>query len=125
LVERFGLRGVFSVGAAVYVAASVAWAAFPDPVAVTVVRIAIGVGFALTYVSLVQMTARLVPERLGNTGQALLQICTWGLAPMIGGAVGGLVYEHVGPPQLFMGSAVGIVLGIAVVWVAAAGHDRG
>jgi MFS transporter, PPP family, 3-phenylpropionic acid transporter len=122
LVERFGLRRVFTAGAGVYAAASVAWAVLSDPLAVTVVRIGIGVGFGLTYVTLVLMTARLVPERLRNTGQALLQICTWGLAPMIGGAVGGFVYEHVGPSQLFVGSAVGIALGIAVVW-AAVGPD--
>ena len=124
LVERFGLRGMFAAGAGVYAAASLAWAAFPDPVAVTAVRIAIGVGFALTYVSMVQMTAHLVPQRLRNTGQALLQICTFGLAPMIGGAVGGFVYEHVGPPQLFLGSAAGIAVGIAMVWVSAGRRDR-
>jgi PPP family 3-phenylpropionic acid transporter len=124
LVERFGLRGMFAAGAGVYAAASLAWAAFPDPVAVTAVRIAIGVGFALTYVSMVQMTAHLVPQQLRNTGQALLQICTFGLAPMIGGAVGGFVYEHVGPPQLFLGSAGGIAVGIAMVWVSAGRRDR-
>ncbi len=124
LVERLGLRGMFAAGAGVYAAASLAWAAFPDPVAVTVVRIAIGVGFALTYVSLVQMTAHLVPERLRNTGQTLLQISTWGLGPMIGDAVGGLVYEHLGPPTLFLGSAAGIVAGIVMVWVSAGTRDR-
>jgi PPP family 3-phenylpropionic acid transporter len=124
LVERFGLRRVFTAGAGVYAAASVAWAVLSDPIAVTAVRIGIGVGFGLTYVSLVLMTAGLVPERLRNTGQALLQICTWGLAPMIGGAVGGFVYEHVGPSQLFTGSAVGIVLGIVVVWVAVGPEAR-
>lgn len=124
LVERFGLRRVFTAGAGVYVAASVAWAMLSDPVAITLVRIGIGVGFGLTYVSLVLMTARLVPERLRNTGQALLQICTWGLAPMIGGALGGFVYEHVGPSQLFVGSAVGIVLGIVVVWAAVGAEAR-
>jgi hypothetical protein len=51
LVERFGLRGMFTAGAGVYAAASLGWAAFPDPVAVTAVRIAIGVGFALTSVT--------------------------------------------------------------------------
>jgi PPP family 3-phenylpropionic acid transporter len=124
LVDRFGLRGMFTAGAGVYAAASLAWAAFPDPVAVTAVRIAIGVGFALTYVSMVQMTAHLVPAGLRNTGQALLQICNFGLAPMIGGAIGGFVFEHVGPPQLFLGSAGGIAVGTAMVWVSAGRRDR-
>jgi PPP family 3-phenylpropionic acid transporter len=122
LVKRFGLLRVFTAGAGVYAAASAAWAILSEPVAVTLVRIGIGVGFGLTYVSLVLMTARLVPQRLRNTGQALLQICTWGLAPMIGGAVGGFVYEHVGPPQLFVGSAAGILLGVVVVWAAVRGE---
>ena len=124
LVDRFGLRGMFTAGAGVYAAASLAWAAFPDPVAVTAVRIAIGVGFALTYVSMVQMTAHLVPAGLRNTGQALLQICNFGLAPMIGGAIGGFVFEHVGPPQLFLGSAGGIAVGTAMVWMSAGRRDR-
>jgi PPP family 3-phenylpropionic acid transporter len=124
LTERFGLRTVFTAGAGVYAAASLAWAVLPGPLAVTVVRIAIGAGFALTYVSMVQMTARLVPERLRNTGQALLQICTWGLAPMLGDAVGGVVFEHLGPPQLFVCSAVGVMVGIAVVRSATAEPRR-
>ncbi|HEX9124313.1 MAG TPA: MFS transporter [Actinomycetota bacterium] len=123
LVERFGLRAVFAAGAGVYVAASVAWAVVSDPVAVTVVRIAIGVGFGLVYVALVVMTGRLVPERVRNSGQALLSICSFGLAPVIGGAVGGFVYEHIGPAQLFAASAIGIAAGTVVVYAAARGID--
>jgi PPP family 3-phenylpropionic acid transporter len=123
LVDRFGLRPVFAVGASVYVAASIAWTILPGPLAVTLVRIGIGMGFGLVYVTLVLMTARLVPERLRNTGQALLSICSFGLAPVIGGAVGGVVYQHVGPPQLFAGSAVGIAAGTVVVYLAAVRVD--
>lgn len=118
LMDRFGPRVVFVAGAGVYVVASLAWAALTAPLAVTVVKIAIGVGFGLTYVTFVVMTGRLVPERLRNTGQTLMQMCTQGLAPVVGSLAGGIVYQHVGPTQLFLGSALGIVSGIAVVWVA-------
>jgi PPP family 3-phenylpropionic acid transporter len=118
LMDRFGPRIVFVSGAGVYVAASLAWAVMDAPLAVTVVRIAIGVGFGLTYVALVVMTGRLVPQRLRNTGQSLLQMCMQGLAPVVGGLMGGIVYQHLGPTQLFVGSAVGIVVGISVVWIA-------
>jgi predicted MFS family arabinose efflux permease len=43
---------------------------------------------------------------------------------MIGGAIGGFVFEHVGPPQLFLGSAGGIAVGTAMVWVSAGRRDR-
>jgi MFS transporter, PPP family, 3-phenylpropionic acid transporter len=124
LIARFGVRRVFASGAAVYVAASIAWALVSDALAVTAVRIAIGVGFGLIYVTLVLATGRLVPDRARNSGQVLLTMCTFGLAPVIGGALGGFVYEHVGPVQLFSVSAAGIVVGAIAVWRAAASADR-
>jgi PPP family 3-phenylpropionic acid transporter len=118
LMNRFGTRALFVAGGAVYVLASLAWSAVTAPGAVTAVRIAVGVGFALTYVSIVVMTGTLVPERLRNTGQTLAQMCTAGLAPIVGSVVGGWVFQHVGPPQLFLGSAVGLAAAIAIVWAA-------
>jgi PPP family 3-phenylpropionic acid transporter len=125
LAARFGLRTVFAAGSVVYIGASVAWALVDEPVAVTLIRIAIGMGFGLVYIALVVMTGRIVPARVRNSGQALLSICSFGLAPVVGGAVGGFVYEHVGPAQLFAGSAAGIALGAAAVWaVTATVEDR-
>jgi PPP family 3-phenylpropionic acid transporter len=116
LLARFGARTVFVAGGCVYVAASVAWAILDAPLAVTAVRIALGIGFGLTYVTLVVITGTLVPERLRNTGQTLLQVCSQGLAPIVGSFAGGFVYEHVGPSQMFLGSAAGIAAGVAIVW---------
>jgi PPP family 3-phenylpropionic acid transporter len=118
LQERFGIRAVFVAGGSVYVVASLAWAGLSAPVAVTAVRIAIGIGFGLTYVTLVVMTGTLVPERLRNTGQTLLQVASWGFAPIVGSLTGGYVYQHIGPTQLFLGSAAGIVGGTGIVWAA-------
>jgi PPP family 3-phenylpropionic acid transporter len=124
-MDRFGTRAVFAAGGAIYVAASLAWAVFTAPAAVTGVRIAVGAGFALTYVSIVVMTGTLVPERFRNTGQTLAQMCTAGLAPVIGSVMGGWVYQHIGPPELFVGSAVGLAIAIAIVWAATSNlHHR-
>jgi PPP family 3-phenylpropionic acid transporter len=124
LIQRFGVRALFVAGGAVYVAASLAWAVVTAPGAVTAVRIMVGIGFALTYVSIVVMTGTLVPERLRNTGQTLAQMCTAGLAPVIGSVIGGWIYQHVGPPELFVGSAVGLTLAVAIVWMATTGLTR-
>jgi PPP family 3-phenylpropionic acid transporter len=118
LMDRFGMRAVFVAGAGVYAAAALGWALVMAPVGVTAIRIAIGIGFGLTYVTLVVMTGTLVPQPLRNTGQTLLQMSLWGLAPILGSLAGGLVYQHVGPTQLFLGSAVGIAVGTAIVWAA-------
>ena len=67
------------------------------------------------------MTGTFVPERLRNTGQTLLGVCTFGLAPIVGSLFGGIVYQHVGPTQLFLGSAAGIAVGTVIVWLATSG----
>ncbi|HTG46188.1 MAG TPA: MFS transporter [Actinomycetota bacterium] len=121
LMRRFGMRGVFAAGGAVYVLASIGWALVSSPVGVTAIRIAIGIGFGLTYVTLVVMTGTFVPERLRNTGQTLLTVCSFGLSPIFGSLIGGFVYQHAGPTRLFLGSAVGIVVAIAIVWTATRG----
>jgi MFS family permease len=67
------------------------------------------------------MTGTLVPERLRNTGQTLAQMCANGVAPIVGSLIGGWVYQHIGPPQLFLGSAAGLTVAIAIVWRATSG----
>jgi PPP family 3-phenylpropionic acid transporter len=124
LLDRFGMRAVFVAGASVYVAASLAWAVVDAPLAVTAVKIGIGIGFGLTYVTFVVMTGTLVPERLRATGQTLTQVCSQGLAPIVGSLAGGFVYQNIGPVQLFLGSAAGIAAGIAIVWTATSGLSR-
>jgi len=121
LINRFGTRRLFAAGGAVYVLASLGWSLVSAPAAVTAIRISVGVGFGLVYVSVVVMTGTLVPDRLRNTGQTLAQMCTAALAPIIGSVIGGYVYQHVGPSQLFVGSAVGLTIAIVIVWIATRG----
>jgi len=121
LITRFGTRRLFVAGGAVYVAASLGWSFVSAPGAVTAIRIAVGIGFGLVYVSVVVMTGTLVPDRLRNTGQTLAQMCTAALAPIVGSVIGGWVYQHVGPSELFVGSAVGLTVAIGIVWVATRG----
>jgi MFS transporter, PPP family, 3-phenylpropionic acid transporter len=118
LIARFGTRRLFVAGGAVYVAASLGWSVVSAPAAVTAIRIGVGVGFGLVYVSVVVMTGTLVPDKLRNTGQTLAQMCTTALAPIIGSVIGGWVYQHIGPSELFVGSAIGLTVAIGIVWLA-------
>ena len=49
------------------------------------------------------------------------------VAPIAGGALGGVVYARLGAPALFAGSAALCVVGAAVVWAVLGGteHSRG
>jgi PPP family 3-phenylpropionic acid transporter len=121
LAEHMGLRAVYLSGIAVYVLMLVAWALLASPVAVALIRVLGGVGFGLTYAALVVITGRLVPERLRTTGQALMQVATVGLGPVLGAAVGGVVYRRLGASTLFGSAAAVATFGAAVIWWALSG----
>jgi PPP family 3-phenylpropionic acid transporter len=105
LGRRFGMRNLFLVGVAFSILTLLGYAVSTTPEGVAVFRALAGVAFGLKYGALVILTDRLVPRRLRNTGQALMQTATWGLGPVIGPAIGGFVYVHLGPPALFAGAA--------------------
>lgn len=123
LVERFGLRRLYAAGCGVYVATMLGYALVSQPAVVAAIRAGAGAGFGLTYAALVVITGRLVPERLRNTGQALMQVTGMGVGPILGQAAGGLVYRHLGPPTLFASAAALIAVGTLVVWRALSGAE--
>jgi MFS transporter, PPP family, 3-phenylpropionic acid transporter len=118
LGRRVPQRTLYLSGVGIYVATMLAWALTSDPDIVAVLRATSGVGFALVYPSLVVITGRLVPDQLRNTGQALLGTTSRGFAPIVGSAVGGLIYTHLGASALFLGAAAYAAVGGAIVWFA-------
>ncbi len=118
LGRRFGLRAAFGAGALVYALVFLVWTFVRSPLVITLVASADGVAFALVYTGVVVITGRLVPERLSSTGQALAQTVNWNVAPIVGAALGGVVFARLGAPVLFAGAAVLAVAGAAVVWLA-------
>jgi PPP family 3-phenylpropionic acid transporter len=117
LGRRFGLRAMFGAGALVYALVFLAWSLARSPLVITLVASADGVAFALVYTGMVVITGRLVPERLSSTGQALAQTANRNVAPIVGAAVGGVVFARLGAPALFAGAAALAVAGAVVVWV--------
>jgi MFS family permease len=127
LGRRFGQRSIYVTGALVYAAVFATWAFVRDPLVITLVASADGVAFALAYTGIVVIVARLVPKRLASTGQALSWVVGGNIAPIAGGALGGVVYARLGAPVLFAGSAALCVVGAAVVWIVLGGteHSQG
>lgn len=117
LGARFGMRNLFLAGTGIVIVTLVGWSLVDSPAAVAGFRMLSGAAFGLKYVALVVLTDRLVPQHLRNTGQALMQMSTWGIGPIVGPAIGGFVYVHLGPPTLFAGAAVlGSAGGLLAWW---------
>ena len=102
-------RAWYVIGALVLAASFAAWAFLDEPVAIALVKLLVGVGFALAYVGSVLIVDDLVPEALRSTGQGLARAVCFGLAPILGSLVGGVVYDVGGPAALFIGCGVAAV----------------
>jgi PPP family 3-phenylpropionic acid transporter len=123
VTARFGLRTVYAAGSVVYATAFVLWGLISSPVAVSLLTVFEGFGFALLFTSGVVIVGRLIPAALYATGQSLVVTVAFGIAPIVGGAVGGLVFQRLGAAALYLGAAVLALAGGAVVWVTLAGTE--
>jgi PPP family 3-phenylpropionic acid transporter len=79
-----------------------------------------GLGFGLFFVTTVRLVAERAPEAWSSTAQAALIAAMFGLAPLIAGPLGGLVYDSLGPSAVFLGGSAAVGLAALVLVVAAA-----
>ena len=112
-------KALYAAGCGIYLLVFVAWGFISNPLVVALLKLAVGVGFALTYVASVTIANELSPARFRATGQALVKSTMFGLAPIVGAFGGGLVYQTLGARLMFLGStlviaAAGVVVMIAV-----------
>jgi MFS transporter, PPP family, 3-phenylpropionic acid transporter len=116
LGKRVGLSTLIFSGMAVYALLFVAYAFVSSPLAITLMTTARGAGFGLLCTGSVQLVGSMVPHDLRNSGQVLLGMAA-NLGPVLGYAMGGAVFAHLGGPTLFIGCAA--LIGISAVVVAA------
>ena len=113
LSERFGVRAVFTAGCLVYAFGFLLWGLIDDPTIVSVLTFLEGVAFALVFTMSVVVVGKLVPPSLYSTGQAISATVGFGVAPVLGGLVGGWVYQRLGATALYFGaSAVAALAGV-------------
>ena len=106
LTRYLSHRVLYVLGCVIYVAVFVAWAFVSDALATALIRLVIGVGFALAYVASVQIADDLAPAHLRATAQALVKAVGFGLAPIAGALGGGLIYGAIGSRAMFLAAAV-------------------
>jgi MFS family permease len=117
LARRLGNRALFAIGCGIYLVVFLAWAFVSDAVVVALLKLVVGVGFALTYVGTVMIADELSPQHLRATSQAIAKAATFGVAPVIGTVGGGIIYGAFGSPAMFVVTAVVAgAAGIAVLF---------
>ena len=104
LTRRISHKVLFAVGCGTYMAMFLAWAFVSDAFTAALIKLVAGVAFAFVYVSAVIIADELSPSHLRATSQALVKSVMFGLAPIAGALVGGLVYQNFGARPMFLGS---------------------
>ena len=117
VLSRFASQKVlFAIGCAIYVVIFIAWAFTTNALVAALLKLVVGVAFALTYVAAVVITEELSPPHLRATSQALMKSVTFGLAPIFGALAGGFLYSAAGPRAMFLTStALMLVAGVVVL----------
>ena len=116
LSERFGIRAVFMTGCVIYALGFLLWGIVDDPQVLSVLTFLEGVAFALVFTMSVVIVGKLVTPTLSSTGQAVAATVGFGVAPILGGLVGGWVYEHLGPAFLYGGASIVALIACAIAY---------
>jgi MFS transporter, PPP family, 3-phenylpropionic acid transporter len=120
LQRRFGLRLVYMAGCVVYGLTFLLWGSVSDPTILSLLAVFEGIGFSLLFTTGVVIVGRLLPRSLYSTGNAVGQMVSFGIGPILGAGLGGFVYQHLGAPTLYLSACV-LALGAALVaWFALA-----
>lgn len=118
LSGRLGLRVVFLAGCTIYAVGFLLWGLVEDPTALSILTTLEGAGFALLFTTMVVVIGRMVPAGLYSTGQSLAATMGFGIAPIIGAGLGGLVFDRFGPVTLYVSASLLALGGGAVAWIA-------
>lgn len=110
LAERLGVRRVFVVGCFVYAVGFLLWGLVEDPLTLSLLTFLEGIGFSLVFTMTVVIVGKLVTPTLYSTGQAVAATVGFGVAPILGGLIGGWVYQNLGPVYLYVGASVAAVI---------------
>ncbi len=116
--RRYGLRAVFVAGCIVYATGFLLWGLIESPRVVSALTMFEGVGFALLFTTTVIAIGRMVPPALYSTGQSVAMTAGFGLGPILGAGLGGVVYETFGPVVLYSAASALTLAGGGVAWIA-------
>ncbi len=115
LADRFGAERTFMIGCLIIALAHVAYATAWSPEVLLGGAMIRGAGFGLSFVMMVTIVARRAPHGMAASSQAAVSAAGWGLAPLIGIPVSGVLYDMTGGPQIVFWVCVVMALLAALV----------
>jgi PPP family 3-phenylpropionic acid transporter len=118
LHRSLGLRKVYVLGCLTYAVGFLLWGLIDDPTTVSVLAVFEGAGFSLLFTTSILVVGTLLPSSLYSTGNSLTTMVGFGIGPIIGGGLGGIVYERLGSTTLFVGASIVTLLGGVAAMVA-------
>ena len=65
-----------------------------------------GAGFSLLFTTSILVVGKLLPPSLYSSGNSLSAMVGFGIGPILGAGIGGVIYDELGSLTLFVGSAV-------------------
>src|SRR6266550_1124273 len=120
LQRRFGLRPVYMAGCIVYGLTFLLWGSVSDPTVLSLLAVFEGIGFSLLFTTGVVVVGKLLPRSLYSTGNAVGQMVSFGIGPILGAGLGGVVYQHLGARTLYLSASVLALAAALVAWFALA-----
>jgi MFS family permease len=96
LTAWLGGEQTLMVGCLIIVLAHIAYAVAWSPVVLLLAAVLRGSGFGLSFVMIVSLVAKRAPAGLAASSQAAMSAAGWGLAPLIGIPLSGLLYDATG-----------------------------
>jgi len=118
LQRRWGLRRVYVLGCCIYATGFLLWGLISNPTIVSFLTVFEGSAFALLFTTGVVVIGKLLPSSLYSTGNSVAAMVGFGIGPILGAGIGGLVYEHVGPVALYSGASALALGGGVIAWLA-------
>jgi MFS transporter, PPP family, 3-phenylpropionic acid transporter len=118
LQRRFGLRLVYVAGCATYGVTFLLWGSVSSPTVLSLLAVFEGIGFSLRFTTAVVVVGRLLPSSLYSTGNAVGQMVAFGIGPILGAGLGGIVYQRLGAPTLYLGACTLAFAAAVIAWFA-------
>jgi PPP family 3-phenylpropionic acid transporter len=114
----WGLRRVYALGCLIYALGFLAWGLIDSPTIVSLLTVFEGAAFALLFTTGIVVIGRLVPSTLYSSANSVAAMVGFGLGPILGAGIGGVLYDRAGTFVLYTSASVLALLGAAISWFA-------
>ena len=116
--RAWGLRRVFCLGCCIYALGFLLWGLIENPTIVSLLTVFEGMAFGLLFTTAVVVIGRMLPSSLYSTGQSMAVTAGFGIAPILGAGIGGVVFERFGVVTLYVGASCLALTGASAAWIA-------